>query len=204
MRDSISTGISNKFISASVNAVVVDDENDGSHLITSQSLALHSTKAKSTVSHHGNCPKLRMSWSSRNDCRKSNAHSSECCSIKLSPWFFMFKDSPSNIHSVGTFSNENGIFRNVFPYDRVGRIISHWHYFLCHQFFIQLLVCWDNFIQFCNPFSTFNLSFDPFVQLCDRKLQLANQSCLSLHIMTHFLCANICLNQLHFFTKTRW
>ena len=52
----------------------------------------------------------------------------------------MLEDSPSNVHRVGAFSDKDCILGDVFLDDGVGRIISHWDYLFCHQFFIQLLV----------------------------------------------------------------
>lgn len=45
-----------KFVSSTINSVIIDDKNDTSHFISGKSLTLHSTKSKSTITHNINTP----------------------------------------------------------------------------------------------------------------------------------------------------
>jgi len=172
--NSIGRRFSFKLFGSTVNTIIINNKNGSSKLISCQSFALHSTKTKSTVSHHWNCPQLRITRSCRNHCRKTNAHCSKSSCIKLASRKIVLEYSSSNIHCICSFSNKNSVFRNVILDNRVRGIVSHGYNRVSHQFFVHLFVLLTYSVQLFKPIFASYSTRKPFIELGKSELKISN------------------------------
>lgn len=194
--------ISFKFLSATVDSVVVDNKNDTSQLVSGHSLTFHGAESKGTVTHDTHTPSVGIGGSGANQSSETDAHRTKSSCVKLASWLFMSKNCSTNVHCIGSFSNHDHALGQVSLDDCVWWVISHWNALDCHEFFIYIQILFNSLLQGGTPLWAVHLVVNWTWQHADCFFHVPDQSWNWFDIVTHFLCMNVCLNNLYILVET--